>query len=159
MKNFLIFFFKKTGLYILAMSVGFLIACGTKNIVNFDIVRGNSMEPTYKDGQIVLCDNLAKNTELERNKVYIIKSDYDGFKKNLIKRLIGKPGDKISIKSGKVYLNDELLDENYPKIQCNDCEVYLNKNEYYFLGDNRNNSIDSRIIGAIKRENIIKKVK
>lgn len=82
-----------------------------------------------------------------------------------IKRVIGGAGDTLQIKNGEVYVNGELFAEDVDVAQMEDAglaaeEVTLGEDEYFVLGDNRNNSEDSRYanIGNIKKEYIIGKV-
>ena len=82
-----------------------------------------------------------------------------------IKRVIAVPGDTLQIKNGEVYVNGELFAEDVDVAQMEDAglaaeEVTLGEDEYFVLGDNRNNSEDSRYanIGNIKKEYIIGKV-
>ena len=90
---------------------------------------------------------------------------YYSIKKNnliIIKRIVGVPHDTLIVKEGKLYINNEV-NAKYNNIQeagiLKD-EVVLNKNQYFIIGDNYNNSIDSRSneIGIIEKNNIIGKI-
>ena len=78
----------------------------------------------------------------------------------LIKRVIGLPGEKVEYKDNKLYINDKEIKTSIEFEQTNDF-LYEEVEDYaYFvLGDNRNNSIDSRMIGTISKDNIIGTVK
>ena len=78
-----------------------------------------------------------------------------------IKRVVGKPGDTIEIKDGKVYRNGTLLDEPYIKETMRAAapkKVTIPPNQVYVLGDNRNNSSDSRYIGPVPVSHVLGKV-
>ncbi len=77
----------------------------------------------------------------------------------IIKRVIGLPNERLSFKSGELYVNDKLVEQNfdYKKSEVPfNFNVKLGEDEYFLLGDNRDNSIDSRAIGPIKEEEIEK---
>ena len=122
-------------------------------------IEGTSMEPTLKNGDIVL---LSKTTAFERG-------DICGFAWNnkiLIKRVIGIPGDWIEIdKDGTVYRNGERLDEPYAEqIAFGECDLefpfQVPQEQYFVLGDMRESSIDSRntLVGCVENEQIIGKI-
>ena len=122
-------------------------------------IEGTSMEPTLHNGDIVL---LMKTTRFERG-------DLCGFTWNnklLIKRVIGVPGDWIEIDTdGTVYLNGEKLDESYVEQKAfGECDLefpfQVPAEQYFVIGDMRENSIDSRntLIGCIPKDQIVGKV-
>ncbi len=112
------------------------------------------MYPTLKDKQIVLMKKY--NLNLKQNDIVVIKKN----KNVIIKRLIGLPNDSIVLDE-YVYINgnkyDDEVIENYGDMPR---EIELKYNEYYVLGDNKNNSIDSRFneIGIISRDEIVGKI-
>lgn len=112
------------------------------------------MLPTLKSGEIVCIQKF--NINLEHNDIIVIRKNG----KIIIKRLIGVPNDTIKI-DNYVYVNGEKNDNLYIK-NCGNIndEIYLKENEYFVLGDNRQNSIDSRFdeIGIIYKNEIIGKV-
>ncbi|OGC46455.1 signal peptidase I [candidate division WS6 bacterium RIFOXYC1_FULL_33_10] len=125
-------------------------------------VVGNSMHPTYKNGEFLMANKISyKFSEPQRGDVVIFKySDTQDF----IKRIIGIPGDKVMIKDGKIYINDELLDEsNYlaDTVISNGGSyihegqtITVNEEQYFVCGDNRTNSSDSREFGPVDESKI-----
>lgn len=117
-------------------------------------VNGVSMYPTLKDKQIVLIKKY--NFKLSNNDIIVIKKN----KRIIIKRLIGLPNDTIKIDQ-YVYVNgnknDNIVTNQKGSIEN---EISLKPGEYFVLGDNRDNSIDSRFdeIGIIHEDEIIGKV-
>ena len=130
-------------------------------IVNAKIPSA-SMEPTIMTGDRLIGNRLAYiNSEPERGDVVIFLFP-DNEKEYFIKRVIGLPGETVRIDDeGVIYINDEVLDESYGReIIQNPGNardgVTLGANEYYVLGDNRNDSEDSRFsVGVVYRREII----
>lgn len=125
-------------------------------------VDGSSMFPTLHDKEILLLKKFDKS--FDRFDIVVIKHGNS----KLVKRVIGLPGEKIKIsvtKVGdnyvsKIYINGEVLSEDYGYADMIDAgvaasEIVLGDDEYFVLGDNRNNSADSRIMGAFKKKDII----
>ena len=125
-------------------------------------VIGNSMHPTYQNGEYLMANKLLyKFNEPQRGDVIIFKySDTQDF----IKRVIGLPGDKVMLKDGHIYINDKLVDESSylsNSIYTNGGEflhegetITVPEGQYFVCGDNRPHSSDSRTFGPITKENI-----
>lgn len=124
-------------------------------------VHGPSMDVTLHDGEIVFIQK--ELTRFKRGDILVAKINKKttGERIVIIKRVIGVPGDKISIKDNKVVLNGQELAEEYIKepMEALDMdEITLGENDYFLMGDNRNNSYDSRLHGVIKKHEIRGKV-
>ena len=126
-------------------------------------VVGSSMESTLSDGDNLIVDKITyRFQDPERFDIIVFPFKYE---KNTyyIKRIIGMPGEKIRIDSeGVIYVNGEVLNEYYGREVIADPgvtkgEITLGKDEYFVMGDNRNNSTDSRdpVVGNIHRDDIL----
>lgn len=127
-------------------------------IVTPVIVSGDSMVPTLKDNQILLLNKFDyKFNEIERYDIVVIKVG----KSEIIKRVIGLPGENIEYKSNTLYINGHEEETIYNfdtddfKLEeiCSKCDK-IPQDKYLVLGDNRAISSDSRIIGLIDKEDI-----
>jgi signal peptidase I len=151
-------------------------------------VDGSSMDPTLEDGQYLLVnrlvylrvelDRLAKIVPFwkagegssrhaihapKRGEVIVFEfpdSNPNNPRKDFVKRVVGLPGETMRMFDGKVFVNEEVLDEPYlsQKDHSNASEITLGEGEYYVLGDNRAHSNDSRSWGAVPEANIRGKV-
>ena len=127
----------------------------TKFIMFRATVSGDSMKPTYIDGDV--CYALV-NSEISRGDIVIIDEKH-GNEKHLIKRVIGLPGETIQIKDSVVYINgieyseDYISDNSYYSGLAEE-PIEIGIDEYFVLGDNRPISRDSRVFGAVKRSKI-----
>ena len=127
------------------------------------VVHGQSMENTLEDGDNLIVDKITYRFH-EPNRFDVIVFPYQYTANTYyIKRVIGLPGETVMIDAlGNIYINGELLTESYGKEAIKDPgmaanSIYLGSDEYFVLGDNRNNSSDSRdpSVGLIKRDQII----
>ncbi|WBL35126.1 signal peptidase I [Tepidiforma flava] len=148
-------------------------------------VDGNSMYPTLENGQFLIVNKLVySEVDLEklstflpfinpgddptryvfhgpeRGDIVVLRDPRDP-STDLIKRVIGLPGETIEIVNGKVYINDRLLEEPYITTPWNDTlpKILIPPDEYFVMGDNRNNSLDSRSaqVGLVSKDLIIGK--
>ena len=128
-------------------------------------VIGISMEPRLHDGDQVILDKMTYHFQDPQRFEIVVFPGPEGRKRLYVKRVIGLPGEKVEISEGKVYINGEAIAFDYAKdhitLEGDMTEaVTLEKDEYFVMGDNRNNSQDSRYpeIGPVKRNEIIGRV-
>jgi len=122
-------------------------------------IWGQCMEPNFYQGERLLVNKAVYHfTDPKRGDVIILHPPPEP-SKSYIKRIIALPGDSIEVKEGAVYINGTKLDETYIKEPpaYTLTERTIPDNEYFVLGDNRNNSYDSYDWGPVSRENIIGK--
>lgn len=132
---------------ICGLGIGFFIS---NFIVCKVTVDGISMNPTYNTGDVLLVNRLDSP---DRGDIVIFRRNNKVF----IKRVIALQGDTVVINNSKVYVNGNMLQENYimEKKFDGDCNLTLNEGEFFVMGDNRNNSLDSRKVGVIYENEII----
>ena len=114
-------------------------------------VNGSSMYPTLKDKEIMILNKIGKTVNgIDRFDIVVLKEeDY------LIKRVIALPGEKISCQNGNIYINGKKLKDKYGSGLTSDFEpIEVPKDSYFVMGDNRENSKDSRYIGPINKKEI-----
>lgn len=126
---------------------------------NFRVIQ-TSMEPNFHDGQYLVVNKLAYHLHPPERGDVIIFHPPTNPEKEYIKRLIGLPGEKVEIREGYVYIDGRRLEEPYIS-QVNRHGSWgpsvVGQDEYFVLGDNRNNSSDSRSWGMLPHKNIFGK--
>jgi signal peptidase I len=121
-------------------------------------VESVSMQPTLYPGDYVIVNKLAYrfNHKPDRGDVIVFRPPPNPEAIPYIKRIIGLPGDKIHVADGKVYVNDQLVVEPYLVVSTNrGGDWTVPDGQLFVMGDNRNNSSDSRSWGFVPFENII----
>lgn len=128
-------------------------------------VVGQSMSETLKNGDQILVNRFVyKLSDPKRNDIIVFYPNGNKKSHFYVKRVIGVPGDTVQIKDRDIYINGKLLHENITADEIEDAglakdKIKLSEDEFFVLGDNRNNSEDSRYanIGNIKKEYIVGK--
>ena len=162
---------EKSKLSVLKEIFGFLIYVAVVVGITFLIitfvgqrtyVSGSSMENTLSDGDNLIVDKITyRFTDPQRFDIIVFPFQY-GEKVYYIKRIIGLPGETIRVQDGEIYVDGEILEESYGREVMRSSgiaedPIVIGEDEYFVLGDNRNDSMDSRdpSVGLIKRDHII----
>lgn len=154
---------KQLGLCMLAAAVGYgCFQIGSHYIYQSVQVDGCSMAPTLADTDRYLLNRWIYHVREPRPKdVVVLRDPVDSV--YLVKRIVAKPGDRVYLKGGNIFVNGELLKESYlPRgtMTFGDPhyreQLYIcGRKQYFVLGDNRDNSADSRIFGAVPQQSIL----
>ena len=143
----------KQPLIILSLLVLFAVSCSGPGGVDPIRLEGSAMLPALKDGDMIL---IKRDFEkLERGDVVIFYFPQDQ-SMSYVKRIIGLPGETVEIREGEVVINGTTLREPYVAPQFNQskrslAEITLTPDSYFVMGDNRDNSSDSRVWGPLKK--------
>lgn len=120
------------------------------------VVEGSSMNPNFASGQFIIVNRLSYLVGEPRRGDVVVFVSPDEPGHDFIKRVLGLPGETVAVRDGLVYINEEPLYEPYisapPTYQG---EWTLGADEYFVLGDNRNNSRDSHAFGPLRRDKIV----
>lgn len=131
-------------------------------IIDATRVQGNSMLDTLHTGDVMLVNKVSKNfSDYKRGDIVILEApDYPG--RLYIKRVVGEPGDEISLEDGEVLVNGKVYEEDYvhapATLQTSEfSDRVLGEDEYFVMGDNRlpNASNDSRNFGSLSKDQIV----
>lgn len=122
------------------------------------------MDPNFTEGDYLIVDQISyRFGDPERGEVIVFRYPDDPSRR-YIKRVVGLPGERVIIKGGNVSVEkdgyEEFLHEDYLHLSVTpgSVDVFLDKGEYFVLGDNRSSSYDSRNWGILPEENVIGRV-
>ncbi|MEI7604295.1 MAG: signal peptidase I [bacterium] len=162
LSRFIKSFFESIQLMITALALVVVIGF----VVQPTTVIGSSMSPTLESGEILIVEKVSTTVNnINRGDVITFSETTN---KDLVKRVIGLPGDRVKISEGKVYVNDQIIPEVYLSVEnrivplgtffSEGQEKTVPAGSFMVLGDNRKNSLDSRYIGFINKSQVIGKV-
>ncbi len=161
--------------WIKTIAISIVIAFVITTFIRPVVVDGMSMYPTLDDndyliseithkinkGDIIAFKSQIPFSEEELNKFNFIQRIKVGKTRSLIKRVIAISGDEVRIQNGKVYVNNKKLEEDYIDNNYTSGDIYIEnipEGKIFVMGDNHENSLDSRIIGMVDIEDIQGKV-
>jgi signal peptidase I len=146
--------------FLIILLVSFVLVFGFVRpfVVEAFWIPSASMVPTLKYGDRVLVNKfIYRFTEPQRGDIIVFKS-VEGDGQDLIKRVVGVPGDEIAVRRGKLFVNGEPQKEPYVNKKFPDRSFYapttVPKDHVFAMGDNRANSQDSRVFGPVPEQNI-----
>ena len=153
-------FFKDAFTYIIVIVIVlflFIFVVGLQQVV------GPSMNPTLEEGNVIIVNKLLyRFSDINRNDIVVLSQD----EKYMIKRVVGLPGEVVEYKDNYVIVNGETYKETFidlDKVHTNDFSIkdlgydVIPEDMYLVLGDNRENSLDSRSYGLVSKKQIIGK--
>ena len=166
--EYLLKIYNKWVLYLFIIIVTFLVDHSVATAIKDNVIKPykiptNSMQPSLLAGDFILSNQIYFSTHNpERGDIIIFKYPVDE-KTDFIKRIIGVPGDMVEIKDKHVWINNVKIDEPYvlhtdstvlsqfESVRDNFGPFRVSPNSYFVLGDNRDNSLDSRHWGTVQR--------
>ncbi len=153
-------FFKDAFKYIIVIVIVLLLFIF---VIGLQQVVGPSMNPTLKEGNIVIVNKLLYHfSDIDRNDIVVLSQD----EKYMVKRVVGLPGETVEYKDNYVIVNGETFKEPFidtEKVHTNDFSIkdlgydVIPEDMYLVLGDNRENSLDSRDYGLVSKKQIVGK--
>ena len=133
-----------------------LVILVKKYVVTPIKVNGESMYDTLIDGDIMILNIIDYRMHGAKRFDIVVADEGTEY---LIKRVIGLPGEEIEYKDNQLYVNGKKVKDNYGTDVTDDFSFKVPKDSYFIMGDNRTNSVDSRRLGAFKKDEIKGKTK
>lgn len=119
-------------------------------------VNGSSMYPLLQDKEYGYSFKITRNISINRFDICVIETEKEGKERLLVKRVIGMPNETVEYKNNQLYIDGELIKEDYLKdVNTEDLKISLGNDEYFCLGDNREVSKDSRYYGPFNGNKIV----
>ncbi len=126
-------------------------------------IKGGSMEPNFRDGEFLLTDKVSyRFNKPKRGDVVVFQAPPNN-QDEYIKRIIGLPGEELTIQRGKIYIDNKLIEEKYldpasvtksGNFSAEGKVIKIPENTFFVIGDNRDHSYDSRSWGVIEKNKI-----
>ena len=117
-------------------------------------VHGESMMKTLRNGDVMILDIIGyRFSDIKRFDIVVVQTDYE----LIIKRVIGLPGEEVEYRDNQLYVNSKKVKDTYGSQVTDDFKVKIPDGYYFVLGDNRTNSMDSRIFGPFPKNKILGK--
>ena len=138
--------------YVIMLSIIVAITLVFNCFFTIIIVHGDSMNPNFTSGNVLLCHRRFDIWRFDVVTIASTKSDII-----LIKRVIGLPNETIEFKSNQLFVNGEYRTDPYAYGNTEDFTITLGPDEYFCMGDNRENSLDSRYFGTFTDDEIFAK--
>lgn len=149
--------------------IEYIVIIGAVLLVKFYIVtpikvNGNSMNPNLYNKDLMFLNEITyRFNDIERFDIVVVDLDFNGKSEKIIKRVIGLPGETVEFKDNKLYINGKYIEENFEhdvtsNFTMEEIGSKIIPDGYYFVaGDNRGDSLDSRIVGLINKKDIMGK--